>query len=423
MAAPRRHPPGARPRAVDILRAVSSSPSHEESAILAGVRGRFDASADLTIGIEEEYQLLDPATHELVSRYEDLHGAADETLSPHLAGELISSEIEYRTLAHATFADAARDLTNGRLATGALADRLGIELGVAGVHAFSRWLDQRIIDTEHYRRVQNELGYVAWTNNTWSLHVHVGVRGADRAIAVNTALRSVLPELLALSANSAVFWGRATGLHSTRTQVFTRSFPRCGIPDAFANWDEYADYVRLLERTGSIVESTQIWHSVRPHHAYGTVEVRICDGQTEMVHALGLAALMVACVGAFLRDHDEGRRLPAHPHRLIEENFWRAERNGIGGTLIDLDTGELHETRAAIERLLVWSESVHGPLGLQPFLASIPETLASGNGAVRQLRLLAELGNDPQALQGEIARRTRLSASEVMSTMGEVAAV
>lgn len=391
--------------------------------MLAGVRERFDASTDLTVGIEEEYQLLDPVGHALVSRYEELHAAADPAFAPHLAGELISSEVEYRTSAHTNFAAAARDLTAGRIATGELADRLGIDLGVAGVHAFSRWPDQKIIDTEHYRRVESELGYVAWTNNTWSLHVHVGIRGADRATAVTTALRSVLPELLALSANSAVFWGRATGLHSTRTQVFTRSFPRCGIPDAFASWDEYADYVRLLERTGSIVESTQIWHSVRPHHSYGTVEIRICDGQTEMSHALGLAALIVACVGAFLRDHDEGLLLPAHPHRLIEENFWRAERNGIGGTLIDLDTGELRETRAAIERLLAWSQSVHGPLGLDPFLESIADTLSTGNGAARQLRLLAELGGDAQALQGEIARRTRLSAQEVMSTMGEVAAV
>lgn len=407
---------------VDIFRGVSAAPSHEESAILVGVRERFDASTDLTIGIEEEYQLLDPATHALVSRYEDLHAAADAELWPHLAGELISSEIEYRTSAHATFAAAARDLTAGRIVTGQLADRLGIDLGVAGVHAFSRWPDQRIIDTEHYRRVTSELGYIAWTNNTWSLHVHVGIRGADRAIAVTTALRSVLPELLALSANSAVFWGQTTGLHSTRTQVFTRSFPRCGVPDAFASFDEYADYVRLLERTGSIVESTQIWHSVRPHHSFGTVEIRICDGQTEMTHALGLAALMVACVGAFLRDYDDERTLPSHPHRLIEENVWRAERNGIGGTLIDLDTGELRETRAAIEALLAWSQPVHIPLGLDPFLATIADTFATGNGAARQLRLMEELGNDAEAVQGEIARRTRLSASEVMSTMGEVAA-
>jgi glutamate---cysteine ligase / carboxylate-amine ligase len=401
---------------------VSAALSHEESAVLAGVRERFEASTDLTIGIEEEYQLLDPASHALVNRFEELYAAADAAMTPHLAGELISSEIEYRTSAHPTFAGAARDLTEGRITTGELADRLGIDLGVAGVHAFSRWPDQRIIDTEHYRRVESELGYVAWTNNTWSLHVHLGVRGADRAVAVTTALRSVLPELLALSANSAVFWGRATGLHSTRTQVFTRSFPRCGIPDAFASWDEYAHYVRLLERTGSIVESTQIWHSVRPHHSYGTVEIRICDGQTEMSHALGLAALMVACTAAFLRDHDEGKPLPSHPHRLIEENFWRAERNGIEGTMIDLDTGELRETRAAIERLLDWSQPLHGPLGLEPFVASIPDTLASGNGAARQIRLFEELGHDAEALQGEIARRTRLSAHEVMSTMGEVAA-
>jgi carboxylate-amine ligase len=386
------------------------------------VRERFEASTDLTIGIEEEYQLLDPGTHALVNRYEELHGSADEALRPRLAGELISSEIEYRTAAHATFAAAARDLTEGRIATGELAERLGIDLGIAGVHAFSRWLDQTIINTEHYRRVKSELGYIAWTNNTWSIHVHVGVRGADRAIAVNTAMRSVLPELLALSANSAVFWGRATGLHSTRTQVFTRSFPRCGVPDVFAGWEEYAAYVRLLEATGSIVESTQIWHSVRPHHAFGTVEVRICDGQTEMAEALGLSALMVACVAAFLRDHDEGRPLPAHPHRLIEENVWRAQRNGIGGTLIDLHTGELRETRAAIDALLVWSESVHGPLGLEPFLASIPRTLAEGNGAMRQLRLLAEGGNDPRALQARIAERTARSAAEIMSTLGEVAA-
>jgi glutamate---cysteine ligase / carboxylate-amine ligase len=413
--------PGVSGACVDIFAAVSAAAPHDESVVLAGVRERFEASTDLTIGIEEEYQLLDPDTHALVSRYEELHAAADADLSPHLAGELISSEVEYRTSAHARFADAARDLTQGRITTGALADRLGIGLGVAGVHPFSRWPDQNIIDTEHYRRVQDELGYIAWTNNTWSLHVHVGVRGADRAVAVTSALRSVLPELLALSANSAVFWGKPTGLHSARTQVFTRSFPRCGVPDVYADWNEYADYVRLLERTGSIVESTQIWHSVRPHHSYGTVEVRICDGQTEMTHALGLAALMVACVAAFMRDYDDGRALPAHPHRLIEENFWRAERNGIGGTLIDLDTGDLRSTPAAIERLLAWSESVHGALGLDPFLASIADTLVTGNGAARQLRLMEELGNDARALQVEIARRTRLSAEEVMSTMGEVA--
>ncbi|MEW6583245.1 MAG: YbdK family carboxylate-amine ligase, partial [Actinomycetota bacterium] len=369
---------------------MSSARSSEAPSVLAGVRERFEASTDLTVGIEEEYQLLDPATMALTSRFEELHASADEAMRPRLAGELISSEIEYRTAPHAGFAGAARDLVEGRLATAALAERLGIGLGIAGVHLFSDWRDQRIIDTEHYRRVRDELGYIAWINNTWSIHVHCGVRGADRAVAVNTALRSVLPELLALSANSPVFGGRATGLASTRTQIFTKSFPRCGVPDAFASWDEYAAYVRLLERTGSIVESTQIWHSVRPHHAFGTLEFRICDGQTEMGEALAVCALIVACIAAFLRDYDEGRPLPAHPHRLIDENIWRAQRDGVEGRLIDLDRGETRPTAAAVEALVEWSEPLHALLGLAPFLARIPAML-DGNGASRQLRRLREL--------------------------------
>ena len=175
--------------------------------ILTGSRERFDASTDFTVGIEEEYQLLDPATLALTNRFEDVMAAAPEPLRERLAGELIASEVEFRTGRHTTFADAARELTEGRLATLALADALGLALGVSGVHPFSPWSEQRIIDTPHYRRVEEELGYIAWTNNTWSLHLHVGVRGADRAVAVSTAMRSVLPELLALSANSAVFGG------------------------------------------------------------------------------------------------------------------------------------------------------------------------------------------------------------------------
>ena len=331
---------------------MSATHDHGDSSILAGVRERFDASTDFTVGIEEEYQLLDPHTLALTNRFEAVVDAADPVLRERLAGELIASEVEYRTVKHDTFASAARDLVEGRLATIALAERLDLAIGVSGVHPFSTWTDQRIIDTPHYLRVEEGLGYVAWTNNTWAIHLHCGVRGADRAVAVSSALRSVLPELLALSANSAVFWGQATRLHSTRTQVFTKSFPRCGVPDAFRDWDDYAAFVDLLERTGSIVESTQIWWSVRPHHGYGTLEVRICDGQTEMADALAIVALMLACIAAFCRDYDAGRPLPAHPGRLIEENMWRAIRHGLEGRMIDLDRGVDHATTAAIDDLL-----------------------------------------------------------------------
>jgi carboxylate-amine ligase len=382
--------------------------------ILAGVRERFEESTDFTVGIEEEYQLLEPSTLALTSRYEDMMEAADEPLRDRLAGELIASEIEYRTGRHLTFADAARELVEGRLATLALADRLGIAVGISGVHPFSPWTEQRIIDTPHYRRVEEELGYIAWTNNTWSLHLHAGVRGADRAVAVSTAMRSVLPELLALSANSAVFCGRPTRLHSTRTNVFTKSFPRCGIPDAYLDWAEYARFVGMLQRTGSIVESTQIWWSVRPHPSFGTVEVRICDGQTEMGEALSLAALALACIAQFAADHDAGRPLPAHPAGLIEENVWRAQRYGLEGRMLDLGRGVERETTAAVHALLEWSAPVHEPLGIAPFLQAIPATLVSGNGAMRQVERLAALGGDVRAMHAEVVERTRRSAEEAL---------
>ncbi len=389
--------------------------------ILAGARERFEDSTDLTVGLEEEYQLLDPSSLALTNRFDDLMAAAGDSLRPHLAGELIASEIEFRTGRHTGFPSAARELVEGRLATLALADRVGIALGIAGVHPFSPWTEQRIIDTPHYRRVEEELGYIAWTNNTWSVHVHVGVRGADRAVAVSTAMRSVLPELLALSANSAVFGGRATRLHSTRTQVFTKSFPRCGVPDPYRTWDEYADFVGLLERTGSIVESTQIWWSVRPHHSFGTVEIRICDGQTEMADALAVAALSVACVAGFLRDHDAGRPLPAHPTGLIGENLWRAQRHGLEGGLIDLDRGTVRPTTEAVAELLDWTADRHEALGLTPYLDGVRRMLADGNGAMRQEARLAALGGDARALQAEIVERTRRSAHEVLASPAAVA--
>jgi glutamate---cysteine ligase / carboxylate-amine ligase len=390
------------------------------SRILEGVRERFEASTDFTIGIEEEYQILDPPTAALVNRYEDMVAAAEEPLRERLAGELIASEIEYRTAAHETFAGAARDLVEGRLQTLALAERLGLALAITGVHPFSPWTEQRIIDTEHYRRVEGELGYLAWINNTWSLHVHCGVRGADRAIAVCTAMRSVLPELLALSANSAVFVGRPTRLHSTRTQIFTRNFPRCGLGDPLADWDEYAEFVALLERTGSIQESTQLWWSVRPHHRFGTVEVRICDGQSEMAEALAVCALMVACVAQFALDADAARPLPAHPMRVLDENLWRAQRDGVTGRLIDLERGVERPTAAAIEALLRWSEPARDALGLAPFL-SVAEGMLSANGAVRQLARLEALG-DVRAVHAEAIERTRRSAHEALAMVGAVPA-
>jgi len=399
---------------------VSSTGDQAAATLLAGVAERFERSSDFTVGIEEEYQLLDPGSLALVSRFEDLRGAADEPFADRLAGELISSEIEVKTGKNDTFAAAAREMVEGRLQLIELAERLGIAIGITGVHPFSPWQEQQIIDTPHYARVEGELGYIAWINNTWSVHIHVGVQGADRAVAVSTALRSVLPELLALSANSPVYLGRDTRLHSARTQIFTRSFPRCGIPDAFRDWREYADFVELLARTGAILESTQIWWSVRPHHSYGTVEIRICDGQSEAAEALAIAALGLACVAGFCRDYDDGRALPAHQRGVIEENLWRAQRHGLEGEMIDLDRGVARSTAAAIEALLMWSEDRHEALGIGPFLAPIARMLSEGNGAQRQRALLASTG-DPAAIVARSVARTRTSAQEALEAMKVVA--
>ena len=219
----------------------------------------------------------------------------------------------------------------------ALAAEHGAALGATGTHPWADYREQPIIDTEHYRRVEDGLKYVAWRNNTFSLHVHVGVRDIDRAVRVCDRLRPVLPLLLAISANSPFLDGRDSGLHSARTQSFTKSFPRCGVPDAFGGWAAYREYIEFLLRTNSIVEFTQVWWSVRPHFSFGTVEVRICDAQATAQESDALAALMVACIAQAARDVDEGVPFADPAPRLIEENMWRAIRFGLDGRLIDLD--------------------------------------------------------------------------------------
>jgi len=243
----------------------------------------FAAATDFTVGIEEEFAVLDALSLDLVPRFEELRdtaAAGDPLLSESIAGELISSEIEIRSGRGEDLADALarqRDLRQ-RLFT--LAGSRGIALGATGTHPWSDYREQHNIDTEHYRRVVDGLQYVARRNNTFSLHVHVGVRGADRAIRVCDRLRPVLPLLLAISANSPYIDARDSGLHSGRSQTFTKSFPRCGIPDSFGTWAAYKDYVEFLVSTNSIVEYTQVWWSIRPHFSFGTVEVRICDAQS-----------------------------------------------------------------------------------------------------------------------------------------------
>src|SRR5918994_4998949 len=332
------------------------------------VREVFEASTDFTVGIEEEFGILDPATRSLAHRFEELRSAAssDPVLAESVAGELIKSEIEIRSGRGENLADAVARQREARSRLFALAARQEVLLGATGTHPWSPWQEQEIIDTDHYRRVQESLQYVAWRDNTFSLPVHVGVNGAERAVRVCDRLRTVMPELLAISANSPFLDGRHSGLHSARTQIFTKSFPRCGIPDAFGAWQTYADYIDFLLRTRSIVEFTQVWWSVRPHHSYGTVEMRICDAQTSAEDSSALAALITACIAQAALDHDEGVPFEDPPGRMVEENFWRAIRFGLDGRLIDLDRAEEYPAAATLDRLLAWTAPARAVLGIDP---------------------------------------------------------
>jgi carboxylate-amine ligase len=345
---------------------------------------QFEAARDFTVAVEEEFAILDPETLSLVNRFEDFQAAARGTpLEEHLVGELIASEVEVRTGRCETWADASARMAERRAQLIELADSLGLVLASTGTHPWSNWKDQRIIDTPHYRRNDELLRYVVWRNNTFGLHVHVGIRGADRAVHVFSALRNYLPELLALSASSPFLEDVNTGLHSARTEIFTRMFPRCGVPDTYRSWQEWEEYVRLLYETGSITEHTQIWWSVRPHLAFPTVETRICDAQPTLEEGQALAAFIYALTCRIARALDEGEALPDFPHRLIEENFWRATRWGLSGDFIDLATGDLLPARARLQQLADWIVPIADELGA-------PLVIPSANSTERQLARLAE---------------------------------
>ncbi len=349
--------------------------------LIAQARERFESATDFTLAVEEEFALVDPETHDLVNRFEEVQAASSGTpLDGHLVGELIASEVEIRTGRCETFADVPLVMAERRGQLQSLVEPMGIVLCATGTHPWADWKAQRIIDTPHYRRNDEYLRYVVWRNNSFGLHVHVAINGLDRAIAVLDRTRNFLPELLALSCSSPFVEGVNTGLHSARTQIFTRFFPRCGVPDVFASWDEYEAFVRFLYETGSITEHTQIWWSVRPHLAFPTIEIRICDGQPDLFEAQALAAFAASVVARIARGLDEGEPLEPLPHRLIEENFWRAIRYGLSGELIDFTRGEPIPARQRLEEVVEWVQPAAEEIGASAYLA-LPER----NAAERQI--------------------------------------
>jgi carboxylate-amine ligase len=378
----------------------------------AGIRETFERSEDFTVGIEEEFGILDPGTRSLAQRFEELRdsaAAADQVLSESIAGELISSEIEIRSGRGATLTDALAHQREVRARLFRRAAEHDLLLAATGTHPWSPWQEQRIIDTEHYRRLERDLGYVARRNNTWSMHVHVGIHGADRAIAVCDRLRPVLPELLAISANSPFLDGHDSGLATARTQIFTRTVPRCGIPDPLVDWRSYAEYVDFLVRTNSIVEATQLWWSVRPHHSFGTVELRICDAQSSAEESTALAGLAVACIAQAAIDIDDGMAVESPPPRLVEENLWRAIRYGLDGRMIDVERLEEFPAAELPDRLLAWTGPARAALG-------IDVAPPARNGAQRQRAMIESGASIREVYAEEVATTGHSYAVEGVTT-------
>jgi carboxylate-amine ligase len=372
---------------------------------LEQAREAYESTQDFTVAVEEEFAIVDPETLALTNRFEDFKAAAQGTdLEPHLVGELIASEVEVRTGRCETFAEVVTRIPERRAQLRELADQLGVTLGATGTHPWSPWQEQRIIDTPHYRLRDELLRYVVWRNNSFGLHVHVAIQGADRAVKVSDGLRTYLPELLAWSASSPFVENVNTGLHSARTQIFTRFFPRCGLPDVYGDWRTFADYVELLYATGSISDPTEMWWSVRPHLGFPTVEIRISDAQPLQEDAISLAALSYSLAARIARAVDEGEPLLLPANRELEENFWRAIRWGISGDLIDLRTRQVRPARAAIEELIEWVQPVAGELGTAEYL-SVPEA----NAAERQIARFEE----GASLEEIYAEQVRLSMEPV----------
>lgn len=371
---------------------------------------RFDSSQDLTIGIEEEFQILDPDTLELANRFEDLIDAARPRLGAHVCSELIASEIEINTGKCQSLGEAEVDLKSKRPALQEAAKEAGVVLAASGTHPFSDWKKQRILRTAHYREVEERARYCAWRNLTYGMHVHVGVRGRERMISIFNAMRGYLPYLLALSANSPFAEGRYTYLHSTRSQIFTRSFPRCNIPGAFKDWQDYASFVELLFATLSIGDPAQMWWSIRPHPWFGTVEIRICDCQSSVDETMAVASLAVALMAQLAQDYDEGKVLMVLGTNHLDENLWRATRYGLDGSLVDFEAGKEVPAPDAIRRLLDYAGGQWAKLGASRYLEKIYEVLREGNGAQRQVRLYDETGSVP-AVFADVVDRSRFDYS------------
>jgi glutamate---cysteine ligase / carboxylate-amine ligase len=372
---------------------------------------RFGKSEPYTLGVEEEYMLLDPETFDLVQHIDTVLAAiAGHEFEAHVNPELMQSVVEVATPVCRTPADVRHALCNLRAYVTGVASEKQLRVGSAGTHPFSLFERQRITARDRYRNLVDQMQYVARRELIFGLHVHVAVDDPDKAIQAVNGLLSQLAPLLALSASSPFWRGEPTGLSSSRQMVFA-AFPRSGPPPRFRDYEEYAGVVGQLERTGCIADYTHIWWDIRPHPRLGTVEVRICDAVTNVDDAVAIAAYCQAFVKSLCERVDAGETIPTYHRILTTENKWLAGRYGLEAPVMDLATGKRNRVPVAslVRRTLKEIEPHARELGSERELEGIREILARGNGADRQLRVF-NANRDIVEVVREIADETEIAA-------------
>ena len=349
----------------------------------------FGKTKPYTLGVEEEYMLLDPETFDLVQHIDTfLAAVAGHELESQMNAELMQSVLEIATPVCDTPAEVDRELRKLREYVASVASKKSLRVGSAGTHPFSLFEAQRITARDRYRALVDQMQYVARRELIFGLHIHVAVDDAEKAIQVVNGLLVELPLLLALSASSPFWRGEATGLASTRQLVFA-AFPRSGPPPRFRDYADYAEVVGQLEKTGCIADYTHIWWDIRPHPRLGTVEVRICDSVSRVEHAVALAAYCQALVKMYSERFDSGEEIRSYHRILTSENKWLAARYGLEAPLMDLAAEARNRVPVAqlVRRRLKELAPHAKELGSEDALEGIREILSGGNGADRQLRV------------------------------------
>jgi carboxylate-amine ligase len=371
----------------------------------------FGAGDQYTLGVEEEYMLLDGESFDLVQHVDTVLSAAQNgELTDRIGPELMQSVVEISTPVCESVADVDAELRKLRGLVSGISGERGMRVGSAGTHPFSLFERQRITARDRYRNLVDQLQYVARRELIFGLHIHVAVDDPEKAIKVTSALLLHLPDFLALSANSPFWRGEATGLASSRQMVFA-AFPRSGPPPRFRNYADYAEVVGQLEKTGCIADYTHIWWDIRLHPRFGTIEVRVMDAVTRVEETVALTAYVQALVKHYAERFDSGAELPSFHRILISENKWLGARYGLEAPVMDLATGRRNRVPVAqlIRRTLRDIEPHARELGAERELEGIKDILGKGNGADRQLRVF-NANRDIVEVASEIADATEAGA-------------